>query len=251
MQAADASRDAARRAGITAPFRFDDVTASTNATAMRLANDGAEEWTLVVAGHQTDGRGRLGRTWISEPGEALLFSLVLRPRLEPERAGLITLLAGVAMAEAARVACGAEVRCKWPNDLLVGEGKVGGILAEARLEGRSVLYVVLGVGVNVGAAPAIAGAAPLGGADPSTLLHAFLMCFRQRYGPQAPDFASEVTDAYRAVSATLGERVAATTLDGTEVEGLALDVDEAGNLLVRTDAGVARVGFGEIRHLPA
>ena len=70
-------------AGLSAPVRFEEVTRSTQETASRLAEDGAPEWTLVAAGHQTEGRGRLGRTWKDEPGGALLFSLVLRPSLPP------------------------------------------------------------------------------------------------------------------------------------------------------------------------
>ena len=117
--------------GLEAPVRFDEVTGSTNATALGMAEAGAPEWTLVAAGHQTAGRGRLGRTWMDRAGAALMFSFVVRPPLEPERAGLIPLLAGAAMAAAIRDVAGADVRCKWPNDLLVGDAKVGGILVES------------------------------------------------------------------------------------------------------------------------
>jgi BirA family biotin operon repressor/biotin-[acetyl-CoA-carboxylase] ligase len=85
-------------AGLQAPVRFEEVTGSTNAAALELAEGGAPEWTLVAAGHQTRGRGRLGRTWVDQPGDALMFSFVLRPaRIDPEHAGLIGLLAGWAM----------------------------------------------------------------------------------------------------------------------------------------------------------
>ena len=117
--------------GLEAPVRFDEVTGSTNATALEMAEAGAPEWTLVAAGHQTAGRGRLGRTWTDRAGAALMFSFVVRPSLEPERAGLIPLLAGAAMAAAIRDVAGVDVRCKWPNDLLVGDSKVGGILVES------------------------------------------------------------------------------------------------------------------------
>ena len=81
-------REALRAAGIEAPPRFDEVTESTNRTALALAEAGAPEWTVVAAGHQTAGRGRLGRTWVSRPGAAVQFSVVLRPSsLEPERMG--------------------------------------------------------------------------------------------------------------------------------------------------------------------
>src|SRR4029450_1199953 len=80
----DALVRALERVGLRAPVRFDEVTASTQATALELAGTGTPEWTLVATGHQTQGRGRLGRTWLDRPGRALMFSLVLRPELDPE-----------------------------------------------------------------------------------------------------------------------------------------------------------------------
>ena len=83
MLSEDALVRALERVGLRAPVRFDEVTASTQATALELAAAGTPEWTLVAAGHQTEGRGRLGRTWLDRPGRALMFSFVLRPALEP------------------------------------------------------------------------------------------------------------------------------------------------------------------------
>jgi BirA family transcriptional regulator, biotin operon repressor / biotin---[acetyl-CoA-carboxylase] ligase len=242
--------DAVREAGLGAPVHYERVTSSTNETALRLAADGAPEWTVVVAGHQTAGRGRLGRTWTSEPGQALLCSVVLRPDVEPADVGLLTLLGGVAMAEAARVSCDAVVRCKWPNDLLVSGGKAGGVLAESVISGDRLGHVVLGAGVNVRSAPAdVPGATSLGGGDPAVLLSAFLWCFRQRYRPSEPGWGDEVLDAHRAVSATLGERVRAEALDGREIEGTAIDLDVHGNLVVEAGSSREVVGFGEVHHL--
>lgn len=249
MSNEEAIREAAREAGLGAPVTYREVTESTNTTAMLLALDGAPEWTLVVAGHQTGGRGRIGRAWMSEPGKSLLFSLILRPDLEPADAGLITVLAGVAMAEAARVSCNANVRCKWPNDLMVEGGKAGGILAESSLSGDRVEYVVLGAGVNVSASPAVEGAADLGGGDPAVLLSAFLWCFKQRYKPGSPEFASDVIEGHRAASATLGREVRAETIDGRTIEGTAVDLDDRGNLVVEAAGVRETVAFGEVAHL--
>jgi len=83
---------------VSAPVRADEVTGSTNASALAMAEDGAPAWTLVAAGHQTDGRGRLGRTWTDVPGRAVLVSVVLRPALPPARLGLLSLAAGAAVA---------------------------------------------------------------------------------------------------------------------------------------------------------
>lgn len=249
MSNEEAIREAVREAGLDGAVTYQEVADSTNTTAMRMAAEGADEWTLVVAGHQTGGRGRLGRTWMSEPGKSLLFSLVLRPEIAPADAGLLTLLAGVAMAEAARVSCNASVACKWPNDLMVEGGKAGGILAESSVVGDRIEHVVVGVGVNVGSAPNVEGASSLGGGDPAVLLSAFLWCFRQRYLPGNQDFARMVIEAHRAVSATLGREVTARTSDGRSVVGLAVDLDDRGNLIVEADDRRETVGFGEIAHL--
>ncbi|MEX1046778.1 MAG: biotin--[acetyl-CoA-carboxylase] ligase [Actinomycetota bacterium] len=242
--------EAVSRAGMTAPFRYDDVTESTNATALTLAASGFPEWTIVAAGHQTKGRGRLGRTWTSIPGAALQFSIVLRPEIDPESAGLLTLLAGACMSRAARTTGGAAVRCKWPNDLLVDAGKAGGILAESKVESGRVKHVVVGIGVNVTASPPnINEAAFLGGAGPPVLLEAFLRDFASNYRPASPEFAEKTLALYRPVSATIGRKVRATTTDGREVEGRAEDVDVRGNLLVDSAASIEAVAFGEVAHL--
>ena len=245
-----AVRRAVRAAGIEAPVLYEEVTESTNTIALRLAEEGRPEWTLVAAGHQTEGKGRLGRTWLSSPGDALLFSFVLRPLLDAERALLITLLAGASMAEACHAVSGRDVRCKWPNDLLLGDGKVGGILTEARVREGRVLHVVTGIGLNVHAAPSgVENAAALGSVDRYQLLTAFLRRFRERYSPADEGFASAVVSAYRLCSATLGRWVRATVSDGRTVEGEAADLDPIGNLVLRTHEGPATVAFGEVVHI--
>jgi BirA family transcriptional regulator, biotin operon repressor / biotin---[acetyl-CoA-carboxylase] ligase len=244
-----ALRRALERIGAAAPVRFDEVTRSTNATALELAADGAPEWTLVAAGHQTAGRGRLGRVWEDEAGSALLFSLVLRPDLVPEQGGLIPLLAGSTMARACRAVAGSEVGCTWPNDLLLDGRKVGGILTESVTEGATFACVVLGIGVNLTRAPEVEGAGKLGEVDPAGLLEAFLERFAHHYEPGHPAFAGAVAHDYREVCVTLGRRVRATTVEGVRVEGDAVDVDEDGALVIRTPGGLEGVRFGEVEHL--
>jgi BirA family biotin operon repressor/biotin-[acetyl-CoA-carboxylase] ligase len=244
-----ALRSALRRIGADAPVRFDEVTASTQETAEALAASGAPEWTLVGAGHQTAGRGRLGRTWVDVPG-ALLVSVVLRPEIEPERAGPITLAAGAAAAEALQALGVGQARCRFPNDLLEGERKVGGILATSSLRAGRLEHVVLGVGVNLERAPEdVAGAGAVAGVDAAELLGTFLERFAALYGRAGSGLGPEVIARYRRVCATLGRRVRARTVAGEVVEGLAEDVDELGGLLVRTPSGVRLVRFGEVEHL--
>ena len=236
-------------AGLSAPVRFEEVTRSTQETAVRLAEDGAPEWTLVAAGHQTEGRGRLGRTWKDEPGGALLFSLVLRPSLPPELGGLLSLLAGTALAEACDEVTDQRATCKWPNDILVAGRKAGGILAESRLAGDRFEFVALGVGVNLYAPPADLPEAGTVQAEDADLLGAFLRAFAGRYEPEHPAFARTVVAAYRTRCATLNTQVRARTGRGAVVDGVAVDVDETGALMVRVGDGIETVRFGEVEHL--
>lgn len=248
---ASALRSALRRIGVDAPVRFDEVTASTQETAEALAAAGAPEWTLVAAGHQTAGRGRLGRTWSDAPG-ALLVSVVLRPMLEPERAGLITLAAGAAAAEALHGLGAPGVRCRFPNDLLVGEVKVGGILATSSVRAGRLEHAVLGIGVNLGRAPDdVPGAGAVSGIDAAELLGAFLERLAGLYGRAGSGLGAAALDRYRPVCATLGRPVRARTTAGEVVEGWAEDVDELGGLVVRTEEGRRTVRFGEVEHLDA
>ena len=166
----DGPADGARRArAALSGTRFGDVrwvaaTGSTNADALALARDGAPEGIVVVADHQSAGRGRRDRTWVAPPGGSLLLSVLLRP---PARvAGAVTMAAGVAMAEAVEQVAGVVAGLKWPNDLVVatpdGERKLAGILAEADWPAGSSISggyrapapteratVVVGVGLNV------------------------------------------------------------------------------------------------------
>lgn len=252
MLTEDTLRAALRRAEIPpAVVRYEESVASTNTVALELAVGGAPEWSVVAAGHQTAGRGRLGRTWHSEPGAALQFSFVLRPDLVPSEAALLTLLAGAAMARGATDCGVAGVRCKWPNDLLVGEAKAGGILTEATVTGGHLEHVVVGIGVNLAGPPrAVEGAGALGDVEPGDLLGTFFAEFRRVYREVPPgELADEVVRLYRPLCATLGRRVRATTVAGETVEGLAVDLDPGGNLVVQEDGDRLTVRFGEVHHL--
>jgi BirA family transcriptional regulator, biotin operon repressor / biotin---[acetyl-CoA-carboxylase] ligase len=245
MLSDEALQRALAAAGVSAPVRWDEVTGSTNETAMRLAVEGAPAWTLVAAGHQTAGRGRADRVWLDRAGRALLCSVVVRPIWESERLGLVSLAAGVAMAAAAAERSGTDVRCKWPNDLLVGGAKVGGILGEAVVADDGVRHAVVGVGVNLEPPADVADAAGIGDVDPEALLTAFLIRLRALIDGEP----AAVIEAWRERTATLGRRVEATAAGGDAVRGVATDVDDRGGLVVLTDDGLATVTFGDVRHV--
>jgi len=234
------------RAGLQAPVRFEEVTPSTQAAALAMAADGAPEWTLVAAHHQTAGRGRLGRTWEDRPGSALLFSVVLRPPLAPSRGGLLTLLAGLALADAVEEVGDQRAACKWPNDVLIAGRKAAGILAESVLDGDAFSHVVLGVGANLEEPPPEHPDAGAIDGDDAVVLEAFLRAFASRYAPAHPAFASSVLAPYRERCATFGERVRARTADGSTIEGLAVDVDDDGSLVVASEAGTGVVRSSDV-----
>jgi BirA family transcriptional regulator, biotin operon repressor / biotin---[acetyl-CoA-carboxylase] ligase len=251
--------EAVRAARLDAPVHFFDVTDSTNTDLLRLAEEGAPEWTVVVAGQQVAGRGRMGRTWVSSPGSSLLVSVLVRPSVAPAEATILTLGAGAAMALACHEACGVRVLCKWPNDLMVGPRKLGGVLVEAQVQEAQFLNAVIGVGVNLTQRQddfppelretATSVAAEGGRPDPTALLTEYLARLKALCDTSDPAFRSTVLEAYRGLCGTTGRTVRATTTSGSEATGLAVAVGESGELIVQTTAGEERVGFGEVLHL--
>jgi BirA family transcriptional regulator, biotin operon repressor / biotin---[acetyl-CoA-carboxylase] ligase len=141
---------ASRGALLGRPLVVVESTTSTNDDAKQAAREGAPSGAAFIADAQTGGRGRLGRTWHSPPGENLYASFVLRPSLPPNAAPVVTLAAGLAVADAvAPLVPGRTVALKWPNDVLVDDRKVAGILTEANLSDARASWIVIGVGINV------------------------------------------------------------------------------------------------------
>lgn len=220
-----------------------DVTDSTNQVVAARAAAGASEGLVVATDLQTAGRGRLDRSWEAAPGAALLVSVLLRPaELPAGRWHLLTAAAGLAAREACFEVAGVRPDLKWPNDLLIGDRKLAGILAEAT--GGA---VVVGMGLNVHAAPP--GAAWLDDAAGrriarSDLLGAWLAGLDGHLGPWEP-----LAVAYRDACATVGRRV---VIDhgGARTVGLAEGIDREGRLVVRPDGG-SPLAFsaGDVTHL--
>jgi BirA family biotin operon repressor/biotin-[acetyl-CoA-carboxylase] ligase len=233
----------------SAPVHAEDEVGSTNTFARDLAAAGAPEWTLVSARHQTTGRGRQGRRWVDVPGRALMCSVVLRPAIEPPRAGLLALLGGAALALSIREIGAIHATCKWPNDVLVDGAKVAGVLAESVLDGGRLRYVILGVGVNLDAPDEVPGAGGLGDLDAADLLRRFLEVFHRAYASGEEDLAERVTALWLPVSSTIGRMVEARVVSGDVARGRAVGIDRFGGLVLSTDAGERTVAFGDVTHL--
>lgn len=129
-------------------LRFDRV-ASTNDAAKEMAASGAPEGTCVLAGEQTSGRGRLGRSWSSPPGEGLYLSVIVRPAIRAARSTVLTLAAAVAVCETLKLGFQVPADIKWPNDVMASNRKICGILVESAIEGERLQYAVIGIGVNI------------------------------------------------------------------------------------------------------
>jgi BirA family biotin operon repressor/biotin-[acetyl-CoA-carboxylase] ligase len=131
------------------PLYYYPEIGSTNDEAFRLGGLGAPEGTAVIADSQTKGKGRLQRVWHSPPGSNIYTSIILRPNFEPEQAPQISIAAGVAVAEIINEYCPGHVQLKWPNDVLLNNQKVCGILAQMKTSANCIDFVVLGIGINV------------------------------------------------------------------------------------------------------
>ncbi len=126
-----------------------EITTSTNLDIKELAINGAEEGTVVYADMQTAGRGRRGRSWVSEKGDSLLFSLLLRPDVSPDKASQITLLMALAVTKVLRENYGLEAAIKWPNDIVISSKKICGILTELYPDTDGEYFIIVGCGINV------------------------------------------------------------------------------------------------------
>ncbi len=236
---------------------------STMDAAASLASAGGEHGLVVVAGSQTAGRGRRGHRWASPQGAGLYFSVVARPPVaatvdgEPSVLGLLTLAAGVAVAEGIGNATGLEASLKWPNDLFYGF-KLAGVLAEGHAIGTAHQFVVVGIGINLrdvdylpdaeGRATSIekeTGVAPDGG----TVLAEVLVAWARRYQDLLDGQFSRIVDRWRGRAAGLIGRPVAWANGSGEYEGTTVGVDDAGALMVDTGDAVLRITAGAVRWL--
>jgi len=223
------------------------VIESTNTRAAELARQGAPDGTLVLAEEQSAGRGRLGRSWLAPAGSSLLFSLVLRPRLQPPEIQRLAMITSLAACHAVAELYGLLAAIKWPNDIQINGKKLGGMLCEAGMQAEKLSWVVVGLGLNVNLDPSRLGKMMV----PATslahelghevarlpLLAALLERLERDYERVNSGWLPHT--AWRAHLATLGQPVQVST-PGEVITGTAEDVDANGALLVRLADGSQR-----------
>jgi BirA family biotin operon repressor/biotin-[acetyl-CoA-carboxylase] ligase len=236
--------------------RFEEID-STNAYLKDRAREGAPEGLVAVADHQTAGRGRLGRPWESPPGANLLVSLLLRPACHPDDLHLCTTAVALAAADACGEVAGVDVSFKWPNDLLVGESKLAGILAEVEFAGGAPPAVVVGIGINVAwPGPPEAEGTCLndvsGSAQPvdrKVLLdHLLYALAPRREMLEEAQGRWVLADEVRRRCSTLGQRVR-VSLPDEELTGMAHGIDRTGRLVMETETGLRTITAGDVVHL--
>jgi BirA family biotin operon repressor/biotin-[acetyl-CoA-carboxylase] ligase len=230
-------------------------TGSTNDIAEKLARDGVQEGVVVFAETQTRGRGRLGRGWISPPGQGLWFSVLLRPQLPPDSVTQLTIAAATAVARAIRIQTGLALQIKWPNDILIGGKKAVGILTELSAELDRVRYVVLGIGVDVNAESfpgelgAIATSLALSAGrrfSRGDLAAAILQELDHDYARIRRGEFAALAEEWEQQCVTLGQRVQ-IHIGNRTISGRCESLDNDGALLVRTDHGrLERIIGGDV-----
>lgn len=239
-----------------------DTVDSTNRVAADLAKEGRAEGQVILADHQDSGRGRLDREWIASPGTSVLMSILLRPKFPTEFFFLITSALALAASQTVRSKFSIPCQLKWPNDVMVDDRKIAGILAEANFNGIDGASVVVGIGLNCKQTaddlrslgrPATSIFAECGVSLDLLERREFASEIAERFGTlylSLDDLSSRISVAslYRQACDTVGKVVRVEMTDETLV-GVASDISVEGNLLVETDACMRAIPAGDVVHL--
>lgn len=232
-------------------FHFQQLE-STMDEARRLAKEGVSHLSVVIAEHQTVGRGRLNRKWFSSKG-GLWFTLILKPGpLPPPLAYIYNFAASLSLSETLKELFNANVSVKWPNDLLLNGKKLAGLLSEMETRGDMVQFINIGIGINVNNSPeedeprAISLKNALGkDVSRKQLLEKFLENFERQ---TRHINCTDIINQWKKQTSTIGSHVRIETL-GDIYEGLAVDVDESGALIIENDKGETRkIIYGDCFH---
>ena len=232
-------------------IHYFDTAGSTMDIARELARKGCPDFSVVIAETQTKGRGRMDRNWWSAKG-GLYFTLVLRPLISPVMSPLINFGAAFVLARTFQDFCGVDARVKWPNDILIQDRKVSGMLSEMEAAGDRVSFVNIGIGINMNneLPPDLPSAISIKSISGKTCSRkAFLAEFLDRLENriQRPNLAGVISE-WKTCSATLGRQVRIVSHQGV-TEGTAMDVDPNGALVVRTRNGtLQKIYYGDCFH---
>ena len=234
-------------------IHYFDYLSSTMDTAMQLGMEGAATGTLVLAEAQVKGRGRLGRSWSSPKYKGIYLSLILRPKILPAACPILTLMSAVSICEAVKHTLDLDVQIKWPNDLLMHNKKIAGILTEMNAEVDKVNFVVIGIGLNVNnekksLIPQATSLREEQGAEISrvVLLQEILRRLESNYFLLENKGPEEIINKWRSFTLTLGTRVK-VDFQNKHIEGQATDIDVDGALLIRKDSGLMqKVSSGDV-----
>ncbi len=237
------------------PMLYEKSMTSTNTVLKQAAENGAAHGTVALCQAQTAGKGRRGRAWVSPEGQGLWVSLLIRPKLAPANAQLITFAAAIAMAEAVEKETGLSIGIKWPNDLVVNGKKICGILLELSGDVESIAYVVVGTGLNVGSKaypPELSDRASsledaLGYTiSRAAVLRSYLQTIEKYIGLLEAKGLAGIWEAYQSKSCTIGCTVKVEG-NGENFQGIANGLDENGALLVKLEDGtIRRVLAGDV-----
>lgn len=232
-------------------------TESTNTEAKHLANKGALEGTVVIAENQISGRGRLGRSWFSPKGKGIFLSVIVRPRLSPMEAAGITLMTAVALAETLISETGITPTIKWPNDILVNNKKLAGILTELSTDMDVVNHLVVGVGLNVNTRAtdfpddikpiATSVYEETGKTWPrKRIIQLFLKEFEKFYTTMVEGNFQAIMERWKELSCITGKEITVNMIN-SKITGKVLDVDMEGVLILKESNGtVHRILSGDI-----
>jgi BirA family biotin operon repressor/biotin-[acetyl-CoA-carboxylase] ligase len=223
---------------------------STNTYAMELAENGAGHGTVVIAENQTNGRGRMGRTWVSPPGGNIYMSVILRPLMRLKDTTLLTIMSGIACCRAIRDITALATEIKWPNDVVISGKKLGGILTELKSKGDRISFAIIGIGINVnvpleGFPPDVRGMATSirdeTAKDHSTdvIIEGVLNEIDLWTAILDEKGGAPILDEWRRLTTMLG-RTVNVTLGRETLTGVAEDLDEQGMLILRLPSGISR-----------
>ncbi len=229
------------------PVFFGERCASTNETAKAAARDGSIKRAAFIAGEQTAGKGRLGRTWVSKPGQGVYVTMLVRPNIDPPRVSGITMMAAVAVCGAIEAVSGTKPRIKWPNDVLLDGKKAVGILTESMVHMDGVEFAVCGIGINTCAkalSGEIAEIATAVEANPTVLAAAVIDSFFEAFEVFEQKGLAPFMETFRERNAVSG--VVTLTSAGVSTAGEFIGYDDEGAILIETGGETKRYIAGEV-----